>query len=187
MTHQPNLGYHQNLNKGMAKKSKKGGTPATMQHQQHQPENASPGKSGLYPKIRRKRAAPKSYYNKEELLVQYQNQKKAEVIFFNLQAQKAYVEEMIANDPRLHQYYSLWLSKANEALKDYSRVIDQPDNLSFSVRLYSKLFFFSFSYCFYHDFLISVSLRLFEGRRDQSRLQTSHLRKAIKKHVIPNV
>lgn len=142
MTHQPNLGFHQNLNKGMAKKSKKGGTPATMQHQQHQPENASPGKSGLYPKIRRKRAAPKSYYNKEELLVQYQNQKKAEVIFFNLQAQKAYVEEMIANDPRLHQYYSLWLSKANEALKDYSRVIDQPDNLSFSVRLYSKLFFF---------------------------------------------
>ena len=133
MTPQSNVGYQQNLGKGMTKKTKKGGTPSAAP----QPAAAAhPGKSGLYPKIRRKYPAPKSYYNKEELIIQYQNQKKAEVIFFNLQAQKAYVEDMIANDPRLTQYYSLWLSKANEALKDYSRVIDQPDNLSFSVYIF---------------------------------------------------
>ena len=107
---QSNGGNQKNVNKGMANKSRKGGTkaansPAVVAAAAASVATAAVAAAaavntnktpGLYPKIRRKRPTPKSYYNKEELLVQYQNQKKAEAIFFNLQRQKAYVEEMIA-------------------------------------------------------------------------------------------
>lgn len=101
--------------------------------------------SGLYPKqAKKKRHSAKSAYNNNDLLLKYQNQKKAEADFYNLQTHKKYVEDLIMMNPRLIQFYSTWLTRANEALKEYTNIIDQPDNLSFSVFFINLKFLLSF-------------------------------------------
>lgn len=95
-------------------------------------------KSGLYPKqTRKKKHQSKNYNNNDDLYAKYQIQKKAETNFYNLQSQKTYVEELIAGNPRLAPFYSAWLTRATEAIKEFAHIVDQPDNISFSVKILS--------------------------------------------------
>ncbi|CAF0973807.1 unnamed protein product [Brachionus calyciflorus] len=77
--------------------------------------------------------------NRDQLYQKYKNQKKAESEFYILQSQISQTENLIATNPHLASYYAVWMQQAKETLKEYTNIIESPDNVSFSsVYGYSK-------------------------------------------------
>lgn len=86
-------------------------------------------KNSLYPKPTPKTAN----LNKSQLYQKYQSQKRAEQDFYTLKALVKNTEDFIMKNPHLYSYYYNWLKQAQNALKQYTNVIESPDAVSFSV------------------------------------------------------
>ena len=93
-----------------------------------------PKPSTLYPKP----VSKSSKMNKRQMYQKFHMQKRAEHDFYQLQAHIRYTEDIIARNPHLYSYYYSWMKQAQHALKQYTNVIEAPDNVSFSVKLFFK-------------------------------------------------
>lgn len=90
----------------------------------------------LYPNNNGKSNRENYNLDRRELLEKYQNRKKAENEFKLIKSNIQYIDNIIAKNPNLQSYYSMWMFQAKQALKECISVIEAPDNVSFSVYLY---------------------------------------------------
>lgn len=74
--------------------------------------------------------------DRKELYERYKARKQAESEFKLIKSNIDYIENLIASNPSLQSYYSLWLFQAKQALKECIDIIESPDSVSFSVNYF---------------------------------------------------
>lgn len=112
--------------------------------------------------------------DRRELMEKYENRKKAENEFKLIKANITYIENILAKNPSLQSYYSMWMFQAKQALKECISIIEAPDNVSFSVRfsLFESLKSFISLFSILID-LFEVGVWLFQRRGSDNSLSPS--------------